>query len=61
MPALRAQRERAPAPDDEVKFSGVHHTATDIPSKSFHKLQMMTGGPQAEIDTTSIRPKTEGN
>ena len=62
---------RQPSHDDELKFSGVPRRGeTDIPSKSFHKLQMMTGGPGAppepeqrggsEIDTTSLRSYMTG-
>ncbi|KAK2158690.1 hypothetical protein LSH36_165g01052 [Paralvinella palmiformis] len=48
---------KGPAEDDEITFSGVLDRS-EIPSKSFHKLQNMTAG--SEIDTTSIRQNISG-
>lgn len=57
---------REPTAVEELKFTGLNRG--EIPSKSFQRLQSMTGtggspgpGPRSEIDTTSIRRNVTGN
>jgi hypothetical protein len=56
---------RQPSTDDETRFRGLNSgTASDVPSRTFQRLQSWTGttgGGQSEIDTTSIRRNVTGS